>query len=200
MRGVGVRVAGVGGLERSSSVVVPEEPVIPATSRSASGAIDNPYARFLRGEPVSNDDKDFEPSGLHGLRETSPATPSGLSDSDSEDEDEDRDGEDDEHRREQAQLYADLSTSASQAASAPLLLAHMTDTSPSPLTQRRYRRLMFGARRTDEYEEWDEFVLEWRRTKRAEVEARGEDALAEHTRNRVICTVELQDIICWPCR
>ncbi|OJT14938.1 hypothetical protein TRAPUB_8508 [Trametes pubescens] len=191
---------GTGGRERSPSVVVLDEPVVSATSRSASGAGDDPYARFLRGEPVSDDDEDFEPSGLRGLRETSPATPTSLSDSDSEGEDEDRDGQEDENRGEQAQLYADLSTTASQAASAPLLLAHMTDISSSPLTRRGYRRLVSGARRTDEHEEWDEFVLERRRTKRAAVEARGEDAFAEHTRNCVICTVEPRDIICWPCR
>ena len=51
-----------------------------------------------------------------------------------------------------------------------------------------------------DWDEWDEFVLERRHTKRAEAEARGDDPFAEQTRNCVICTVEPRDIICWPCR
>ncbi|KAI0820170.1 hypothetical protein BC628DRAFT_1330955 [Trametes gibbosa] len=176
---------------------------VSSTSRPAARATQDPYDRFLRGEPVSDDDEDFEPDERRRHRSRTPAMPSSASESEGEDEHasgeapEDVDGDD-----EQAMLYADLSTSASQVASAPLLLAHMTDKSASPLTRRGYRRLVSGARRTDgdEREEWDEFVLERRHAKRTAAEARGEDAFAEQTRNCVICTVEPRDIICWPCR
>ncbi|KAI8982932.1 hypothetical protein BD414DRAFT_491632 [Trametes punicea] len=160
-------------------------------------AIEDPYERFLRGEEVSDDeDQEFHPDEYEDEQGETASTPSSLSDGEGEDE-----PEREEDGKEQAQLYADLSTSAAQVASAPLLLAHMTDASPAPLTRRGYRRLVSGQRRAaDEWDEWDEFVQERRRVKRAEAEARGEDAFAEQTRNCVICTVEPRDIICWPCR
>ncbi|KAJ2972840.1 hypothetical protein NUW54_g12181 [Trametes sanguinea] len=109
-------------------------------------ASEDPYKRFLRGEDVSDDeDEEFHPDGFEDGLDSMP-TPSSLS------EDEDDDGDETgvvevEEFTEQAQLFADLSTSATQMASAPLLLAHMTDTSPSPLTRRGYRRLVSGSRR-----------------------------------------------------
>ncbi|KAI0363253.1 hypothetical protein BV20DRAFT_1040021 [Pilatotrama ljubarskyi] len=173
-------------------VVVLDGVVIRVPQRMGSGVEGDAYERFLRGEPVSDDDEDFEPDER---AEAVSATPSSLSDAE---RDEDEDGAEEDGER--AQLYADLSTSASQVASAPLLLAHMTDTSNPPLTRRGYRQLVSGSRRAHEWEEWDEFVVERRRTKRAAAEARGEDPFAEQTRNCVICTVEPRDIICWPCR
>ncbi|KAI0326008.1 hypothetical protein GY45DRAFT_1259836 [Cubamyces sp. BRFM 1775] len=189
----------VNGREESPDrVVVLDGGVLARPQQPADG---DPYERFLRGEPVSDDeDEEFDPGQREG-------TPLSASDSEAENEDEeDADGVDDGEgdEGEQAQLYADLSTSASTAASAPLLLAHMTNTSTSPLTRRRYRRLVSGPRGAavdeQDWDEWDEFVLERRHTKRAEAEARGSDPFAEQTRNCVICTVEPRDIICWPCR
>ncbi|OBZ69160.1 hypothetical protein A0H81_10915 [Grifola frondosa] len=142
-------------------------------SLSACGALSrleaDPYEQFLRGEPVSDDEDDFDPgqdatSGL--LHDSSPST---------SDEESDEDRDDDET----VQLYADLSHRASTSASAPLLLAHMTDTSSSPLTRRRYQRL--------------------RRQEKSTL-ANQDDPSAESRRNCVICTVEPRDIICWPCR
>ncbi|CDO70318.1 hypothetical protein BN946_scf184843.g7 [Trametes cinnabarina] len=161
---------------------------------------EDPYKRFLRGEDVSDDEDDeFNPDDQEDEAGETPAT---LSDDD-EDEANDAGVVDVEDYAEQAELFADLSTSAAQAASAPLLLAHMTDTSPSPLTRRGYKRLVSGSRHAVDSDDWEgleEFVLERRRIKRAEAEAKGEDAFAEQTRNCVICTVEARDIICWPCR
>ncbi|KAH9848914.1 hypothetical protein C2E23DRAFT_842094 [Lenzites betulinus] len=192
------RGAGVQGPPASTGEV--DEQNAPATSEITNRAERDPYERFLRGEPVSDDDEDFDPAERGRQRSR---TPSSTSESDVEDEHDPAEApEDAEDDDEQAMLYADLSTSASQVASAPLLLAHMTDTSSSPLTRRGYKRLVSGARRLDgdEREEWDEFVLERRHSKRAAAEARGEDPFAEQTRNCVICTVEPRDIICWPCR
>ncbi|KAI0636382.1 hypothetical protein C8Q77DRAFT_1051344 [Trametes polyzona] len=189
-----------------SAATVPEhppteaEPSVPRSPSARRRADTDVYERFLRGEPVSDDDEDdFQPDDERRERSVTPATPSTLS----EDEDGgDATEQEEDDTSEQARLFADLSTSASQAASAPLLLAHMTDTSPSPLTRRGYRRLVSGGRRPDgeELDEWDEFLLERRRVKRSAAEARGDDPFAEQTRNCVICTVEPRDIICWPCR
>ncbi|KAI0351564.1 hypothetical protein OH77DRAFT_1410915 [Trametes cingulata] len=197
VRGCLGRGAKAGEVEREREMSVVHVP-----RRIEGGAQADAYERFLRGEPVSDDDEDFDPDAPRG---TASGTPSSFSDPEEDGED-NEDGAEEEEVVEQAQLYADLSTSASQVASAPLLLAHMTDTSPSPLTRRGYRRLVSGSRagrvqaQTDEWEEWNEFVGERRRTKRAAAEARGEDPFAEQTRNCVICTVEPRDIICWPCR
>ncbi|KAI0771083.1 hypothetical protein BD413DRAFT_476477 [Trametes elegans] len=182
---------------RSLSAVLLDGP--PSRSEEVEG---DAYERFLRGEPVSDDDEEFEPGEDERRLRRSP-TPV----SDGEEDEGEEDGADEEG--EQAQLYADLSTSASDIASAPLLLAHMTaDPASSPLTRRMYGRLVSGShvRATgvdggnDEWEEWEGFVRNRRHTKRAEAEARGEDPFAEQTRNCVICTVEPRDVICWPCR
>lgn len=163
--------------ERSPSIVVLDGPPAESVGDDA-----DPYERFLRGEPVSDDDDCFQPEDEQASQSETPSTVSGDEDAETDD------GE------EQAQLYADLSTS--DATSAPLLLAHMTDTSLSPLTRRGYRRLVSASRRpSTDRDEWDDFVLERRQAKREM--ARDAD---ENPRTCVICTVEPRDIICWPCR
>ncbi|KAH9928438.1 uncharacterized protein BXZ73DRAFT_48489 [Epithele typhae] len=151
------------------------------------------YARFLRGEEVSDDEEEFVPEDR-----ATPA-PDAPSEGDSDDGEGERfesasehDGDDE---LEHARLYADLSTSADMA-SAPLLLAHMMDGSSTPLTRTAYRRLAAGPPRdaVDPIDEWDAFVDVRRAEKRARMP---ED---ENPRTCVICTVEPRDIICWPCR
>lgn len=171
------------GLERarSPSVVLLDGPA--SGTRSEDG---DPYERFLRGESVSDDEDDFQPEDER--------TP----ESDTSDQEEDATDTDDVDagRGEQAQLYADL---ASDATSAPLLLAHITDSSSSPLTRRAYRRLVSGPQRAPNgSDQWEDFVLERRQAKRSTLQ--DEDLLSESARACVICTVEPRDIICWPCR
>ncbi|KZT00061.1 uncharacterized protein LAESUDRAFT_739765 [Laetiporus sulphureus 93-53] len=136
------------------------------------------YRRFLRGEPLSDDDEEYEdPMQADNV----PSTPS-------EDED---DGEDEETVR----LYADLSQDVATSTSAPLLLAHMT--SASTLTRRRYNRLVSERGTAEDVEdEWQAFVREQRGVKSSV----REDGAAEARQNCVVCTAEPRDIICWPCR
>lgn len=169
---------------------VRHRPGVPVTSPSFDERVladegnesDQPdiYERFLRGEYVSDDDDDFAPSQRSLSRSTS-GTPSAISDND--------DG------TETVALYADLSSVAST--SAPLLLAHMTDASTSPLTRRRYSQLVGGSNRSPErlsvYDDW----FNDRQPVSEHVE---DDGLTEVRRNCVICTVEPRQIICWPCR
>ncbi|KAI0748740.1 hypothetical protein C8Q80DRAFT_1173378 [Daedaleopsis nitida] len=172
--------------ERSPSVAR----VQPSYMRAGSEFDADPYELFLRGESVSDDEDDFQPEGT-------PAPERDTSDTEDEDEDEDRSRADEDDSGEQAQLFADLSSDT--VTSAPLLLAHMTDPSSSPLTRRRYRRLVSGGRQpASDEDDWDEFVMERRKTKRSAVQE--EDLLSENTHTCVICTVEPRDIICWPCR
>ncbi|KAH8099653.1 hypothetical protein BXZ70DRAFT_942746 [Cristinia sonorae] len=162
------------------------------------------YSRFLRGEAVSDDEDDdaeFNPRS----RSPSSSYPPDISEADSdegEEEEEEQEITDDGIGGSEAvSLYADLSLTASDTASAPVLLAHMTSTSSSPLTRRRYSRLVSGTyltrSREDEGEGWDEYVLE-RREAKAWRRNEGEDDSTR--RNCVVCTVEPRQIICWPCR
>lgn len=137
------------------------------------------YERFLRGETISDDGEDFAPS-QGSFTGSASGTPSTISDND--------DG------TETVGLYADLSSTST---SAPVLLAHMTDMSTSPLTRRRYSRLVGGSpERKSVYDEWSKIVDD-RRSVSEHVE---DDVLAETRRNCVICTAEPRQIICWPCR
>lgn len=195
-----LKARGVRGRERSPSVVLLDGP--PSLHAHASSVGPDPYERFLRGEAVSDDEDDFLPENEEraAQRDTSD-----TSDAEEGEEGEgEGTGEADEAAEpsEQAQLYADLSSDMTPA---PLLLAHMTDASSSPLTRGRYGRLVSGTRprerrpaAPDDSDEWDEWVMERRHAKRSTV--REEDLASENTYACVICTVEPRDIICWPCR
>ncbi|KAF7986608.1 hypothetical protein HWV62_26396 [Athelia sp. TMB] len=157
-----------------------------ALSRGRTPAVDTPdaYERFLRGEVVSDDEDDYEP--MQRSRANSVSDTSATSDSEEED-----------NAAETVDLYADLSSaSASASNSAPVMLAHMTDTSPSPLTRRRYSRLVGDASSAVQgaLDDWTR-VLDGRRS----FSERERDR-EESRRSCVICTAEPRQIICWPCR
>lgn len=165
--------------------------------------LEEDYARFLRGEDVS-DDEDDDAEFAPRSRSSSPTTPLNDESEQEEGTPAEADEEEPEERRvadgEAVGLYADLSLTGSESASAPLLLAHMTSTSASPLTRRRYTRLVSGPRSTrilgGEGDDWDELVLE-----RQEAKAKRRNGEDDPTRrNCVVCTVEPRQIICWPCR
>ncbi|KZP08714.1 hypothetical protein FIBSPDRAFT_760914 [Athelia psychrophila] len=159
------------------------------TPAADDAAIPDAYDRFLRGEVVSDDEDEYEP------RQRSRAASVSDSSSSSSDSEEEQD-----NVAETVGLYADLSSaSASASTSAPVMLAHMTDTSKSPLTRRRFSRLIGGGGGNSSavetaFNDWSR-VLD------------GARSLSMHERDReesrrscVICTVEPRQIICWPCR
>lgn len=176
---------------RPRRVAVPDGEVTSVLERSTS-ANDEPdeldvYDRFLRGEIVTDDDEDFEPTRQSQTASLSD-TPSTMSDDDNENE--------------TIALYADLSSAASPSTSAPVLLAHMTDTAASPLTRRRYSRLVSGGdtaspERETVFDDWSK-IIDDRRAMFGSAD--DNDGLADSRRNCVICTVEPRQIICWPCR
>jgi hypothetical protein len=123
------------------------------------------YWRFLRGANVSDDDDDdFEPSTPpQESPSQSPSTNSGFTSSESDDESRG------EAIRETADLYAELTAAASSTSmSAPLLLAHMTDGSSSPLTRRRYAQLVRGSGRYRERGGCPDDLTELLRSRRPE--------------------------------
>ncbi|TFY65006.1 hypothetical protein EVG20_g5753 [Dentipellis fragilis] len=166
------------------------------------------YQRFLAGEAVSDDEDDFSPRFADD-------------NDDEEDDDESPDADGADNGSETARLYADLSATATSTATAPLLLAHMTDSSATPLTRRRYGRLVSGSAQAQAEEQaqmqvpaseradgggggeadWGAFVRERQVAASVAASAAAQDeGLAERRRNCVICTVEERQIICWPCR
>jgi len=147
------------------------------------------YEKFTREEIISDDDEDYRPPSAS--RTTS-------------DDDGSNSEEDEEPASDTVKLYADL-TEASSSRAAPVLIAHMTNTTPSPLTRRKYRHLMGPSKRLDFTRSPSPPDLEWLETQRqawlaSKSTQRRREVDDESRRNCVICTVEPRQIICWPCR
>lgn len=170
----------------SDAPSAPTAPVHRRRTRSQAADADEVYARFLRGDELSDDsDGEYEFDPATASRSS---TPSGTSDM-SDDETELGSASD------ALTLYADL-TRAAAASPAPLLLAHMTDTAASPLTRRRYSRILDG-NAPSASGGWGAFVRERRERKRPLLQ---DTAALDDRRICVICTAEPREIICWPCR
>ncbi|EIN07133.1 hypothetical protein PUNSTDRAFT_53525 [Punctularia strigosozonata HHB-11173 SS5] len=162
------------------------------------------YARFLRGEEVSDDEEGGEYSPAAFSEATSDAESTSY---DTEDDDEEL-----EEATEAVNLYADhlragtpsRSLETSGGSSAPVLLAHMTS-SGSPLTRRRYTKLITHATHhtilsDGPSDDLGRFVLERRALTKREREMASNVEDDESRRNCVVCTIAPRDIICWPCR
>ena len=143
------------------------------------------YERFLSGEALSDDeDDDFYP----------PSSPVPLHDDDDDSDDEETGGDTPGGETDTLALFSDLSVATTSSATAPVLLAHMTDTSPSPLTRRRYRSLISG-QEDPERKAWEAFINDRRNGANLR-----NPPTNELRRNCVICTAEERQVICWPCR
>jgi len=143
------------------------------------------YERFLSGDVLSDDEDDeFSPQSSPVLQY----------DDDDDDNDERAEVDTPGEEIDALALFSDLSAATTSSATAPVLLAHMTDTSSSPLTRRRYRNLVSG-QQDPEQRAWTAFVND----KRERANSR-DPPTNELRRSCVICTVEERQIICWPCR
>jgi hypothetical protein len=140
------------------------------------------YRRFLHGEAISDDDEEYN---------LSPRTPS-SSHASSDNEAEDH----------PAELYHNLTSDESSAGPVPVLLAHMVDSSSSPLTRRRYQRLIenAGQRETSILESPVDLRTPSLRREWQPNELSEEDGWDETRMNCVICTCKPRQVICWPCR
>jgi len=157
------------------------------------------YARFVRGEPIHDDDEDdddfeYRQSEIERDGSASPTS------STFEDDDEGCEEEDlQQDASETVSLFSDLSSSPSGLTSASVLLAHMTDNSSSPMTRRRFQHLVSAPSQSS-----DSLVSDWTDVaakRRSPSSGTGnEDSIDEARRNCVICTVDPRQIICWPCR
>jgi len=142
------------------------------------------YERFLSGEVLSDgDDDDFLP----------PKNSVSQHDDD-DDDDDDAGGSISGEENDALALFIDHSAATSSSTSASVLLAHMTDTSSSPLTRRRYQNLVLGQGDREQMA-WEAFI----NSRRGVVNQPGLPA-NESRRNCVVCTTEERQIICWPCR
>jgi len=142
------------------------------------------YERFLSGEMLSDDeDEDYSP----------PSGSISQHDDDDDDDDDDAGVDTSEGVPDTLALYNDLSSATTSSVTAPVLLAHMTHESSSPLTRRRYRSLVSGQQDPDQ-RTWEEVNGNGERANRRDPPSN------EPRRNCVICTAEERQIICWPCR
>ncbi|KAI5900631.1 uncharacterized protein SCHCODRAFT_02608408 [Schizophyllum commune H4-8] len=164
-------------------------PDIPAVRRpeeeeGAEDQEDELYRRFLVGDSLSDADDD-EPAQWESDEAGDEDTTDGS------------DGEESEPDAEALALFMDLQRSrarsrtptpeASSSSAAPLFMAHMVREGSSPLTRRQYLALTTGKAGGGEVEQ-----------------ARARSSMStdddEVRRMCVICTCELREIICWPCR
>lgn len=156
------------------------------------------YERFVRGEPMHDDDEDdseFEYRRSEIERDASASPTSEDDDDGCEEEDEDLQHD----ANETITLFSDLSSSPSGMTTASVLLAHMADDSPSPMTRRRFQHLVSAPQSSDTLvSDWTDIAA----NRRSPSSGNGmhEDSIDEARRNCVICTVDPRQIICWPCR
>lgn len=162
------------------------------------------YERFIRGEPMDEEDEDFEYHPSEAERNGSTSPTSWRSGHDSEEEGEGEEEEEEEVLRqdtnETVSLFSDLSSAPSVMTSASVLVAHMTHDSSLPMTRQRFQHLMSApSHRSDSLlSDWSD-VAAIRRSSSSGTGTHG-DPNDEARRNCVICTVEPRQIICWPCR
>lgn len=170
----------------------------PLSEKNPEDDEQNTYDKFIHGEEVSDDDHDeFEPGDSSSR---SPSHSSSSSPWNSADESD--------SQQETMNLYADLSSAVPLSTSPSHLLAHMADTSSTPLTRRRFSRMLSGHLATSSQnqteDEWMEVIRARRPVSMAATNSSdssmGSGSCNEFRHNCVICTVEPRQIICWPCR
>jgi hypothetical protein len=144
------------------------------------------YERFLSGEALSDDEDDFSPSN----------SPVPQYDDDDDDDDDTRSDTPDEEVDTQA-LLSEFSAASASYPSAPMLLAHMVNTSSSPLTRRSYKNLISCQEHVASGEQRE---LERSLNATRGNASRRDSSAHDCRRNCVICTVEERQIIFWPCR
>lgn len=146
------------------------------------------YDDFLRGE-VMSDDEDAEEEWEDGMSD-SDGTVTVMAD----------DEEVLEH--DEPELYRDLMTHHTEPSTElqPVLLAHLTSSSSSPLTRRQYASIISTASssRTPTPSRMEE-VIQDRRNLMASRE-RSDDWDEERRKACIVCMTEPRDTILWPCR
>ncbi|CEL59559.1 Protein ASI3 OS=Saccharomyces cerevisiae (strain ATCC 204508 / S288c) GN=ASI3 PE=1 SV=2 [Rhizoctonia solani AG-1 IB] len=155
------------------------------------------YARYLLGEEVMSDDEDdeFKP-GTDA--EDSESDFDGLSEG--EEEQEEQEGEEEEDVSAPT-LYADLArrslppqfrsreSSPSVPALTPMLIAHLTSPSKTPLTRNKYTALSYPPT-----------TLAAPSPRETQTQTQTQTDNEDPRATCVVCTVEPRSVICWPCR
>jgi hypothetical protein len=135
-----------------------------------------PYAEFLRGEvELEDDEEDWEDGDADSLSSGSASEDEELSPA----------------------IYRDLLNEQTEATPdlQPVLLAHLTSHSSSPLTRRRYRALLAPAPLPDL--DMQQIVHDRRMAVTGKERDDWDD---DRRRSCVVCTIEPRDTILWPCR
>ncbi|GAB1520057.1 hypothetical protein RhiTH_003130 [Rhizoctonia solani] len=161
------------------------------------------YARYLLGEEIVSDDEDdeFRPGAE---AEDSESDLDGLSEDEEEEQEEREEQEEGEEEEEDVSaptLYADLArrslppqsrsreSSPSVPALTPMLIAHLTSPSKTPLTRNKYTALSYPP---------TTLIAPSSRESQSQMQAQRDSEDPRAT--CVVCTVEPRSVICWPCR
>jgi hypothetical protein len=160
------------------------------------------YQRFLKGEAISDEDSDFEDQDSLSGDESDAESESYERTSPMDNGDSDTDEVDGE--METSQLYAEHGYQREASPLAPVLLAHLTSSTASPLTRRRYSSLLnyqddAFLQRNGSYNEQSILSPSMQPLNLSGisgVQNRSEDT----PRLCVICMSSERVIICWPCR
>jgi hypothetical protein len=160
------------------------------------------YADYLRGEiELEDDEEDWRDNDDEDDGSIDASSSGWASDGDGEPADEDI----------TPSMYRDLLSEQAEANPdlQPVLLAHLTSHSSSPLTRRGYRALLAPPvsqsasfdrdRELSRREEMHDIVRD-QRTAMASREKERDEWDDDRRRNCVVCTIEPRDTILWPCR
>lgn len=146
------------------------------------------YDDFLRGE-IMSDDEDAERDWEEIDDSSSEASDIGLEVEDVDEVD--------------PALYRDLLNESSESSGdiQPVLLAHMTTSSSTPLTRRRYAAILnSGSSPSRAVTPVANDIQDIMRDRRMEMAGRNHEPWDEDRRACVVCTIEPRDTILWPCR
>jgi hypothetical protein len=191
IKGVGRMIRGrrVSGGISSNSISQSSSPV--DRGAAVTSRYTDDYQRFLAGEAISDHDSDFEDKSTTGS--TSDITEDAEDDSSTE--------SDSRHTDEASQLYSDHAYQRASTPLAPVLLAHLTTPSGSPLTRRRYSSLLLP-RVTEEDLRTErpshDTPIPFNRDR---IPSQGSSTELNAERKMcVICMCSERVVICWPCR
>ncbi|PVG04101.1 hypothetical protein CPB86DRAFT_721686 [Serendipita vermifera] len=160
--------------------------------------------RFLNGEAISDEDSDFED-------DASPPNDESEAESDSSEQmvlgtKDDSDTDEVEGEMETSQLYAEHGSQRESSPLAPVLLAHLTSSTGSPLTRRRYSSLLnYQDDSLVQRNGWYDLQnVPQRSLSTVQSRIPGfsgiQDKPEDTVRLCVICMGSERVIICWPCR
>lgn len=149
------------------------------------------YQRFLADEAISDHDSDFYDESTTGTTSDTTEDAEGASSTESESR----------HADEASQLYSDHAYQRALTPLAPVLLAHLTTPSGSPLTRRQYSSLLLPRDAEEDIRVETPSRDTPSSVNRTHILSQGSSSELDVERKMcVICMCSDRVVVCWPCR